>query len=408
MVVRARLLLLLTLVGLGATLASTWVHYELLHDPALSSACDVNATLSCTDAYRSVYATLAGVPVALLGACFFAGLLVLQVGSRVFGVPHPEHVPTYLLVSTVPALVFAGYLAWASWFVLRVLCLLCLTTDVALLGLVVVAASSTRFPMHMLTRRFLVDARALLARPVALALAALFLASVALVLGWFPRDMVGSSLSAETVVPDDLALPAAPVEPSLPQASQLEAFLDSQPRRMIPVDAAGAQVVIVKFNDYQCPPCGQTYQAYKPLKAKWDKQAPGKVKFVTKDFPLETECNATIQRGLHPLACEAAAAVRMARRNNKAEPLEDWLFANQQTLTAEGLRKAVRDIGGVADFDAQYPRVLNDVKIDTSLGGFLGVGSTPTFFVNGVQMPDNRTQVMDAAIAYELQKASRK
>ena len=45
---------------------------------------------------------------------------------------------------------------------------------------------------------------------------------------------------------------------------------------MIPVDAPGAAVVVVKFNDYQCPPCGNTYQAYKPLKAKWDKRRPAR------------------------------------------------------------------------------------------------------------------------------------
>ncbi len=97
----------------------------------------------------------------------------------------------------------------------------------------------------------------------------------------------------------------------------------------------------------------------------------------------------------------------MARRNGKAEALEDWLFANQPTLTLDGLKKAVRDIGGVADFDAQYPKVLTDVKTDTSLGGFLGVRSTPTFFVNGIQMPDNRVPIMDAAIEHELQQGRR-
>ena len=123
--------------------------------------------------------------------------------------------------------------------------------------------------------------------------------------------------------------------------------MNTATRRMIPVDAAGAAVVVVKFNDYQCPPCGATFQAFKPLKAKWDKEAPGKVKFVTKDYPLEPECNANIPNNVHAHACEAAAAVRMARKTGKAEALEDWLFANQPTLTLDGLKKAVRDIGGV-------------------------------------------------------------
>jgi len=95
----------------------------------------------------------------------------------------------------------------------------------------------------------------------------------------------------------------------------------------------------------------------------------------------------------------------MARKAGKAEALEDWLFANQPTLTLDALKRAVRDIGGVADFDAQYPKVLGDVRTDTSLGGFLGVRSTPTFFVNGIQMPDIRVPIMDMAIEHELKKA---
>ncbi len=407
MAARARFLLWLTILGLAATVASTWVHYQLIHSPDLASACDVNATLSCTDAYRSPYSTLGGVPVALIGAWFFAGLLLLQAGSRWIGIPQPAHVTSYLFALSLPGLAFAAYLAWASWFVLHVVCLLCLATDIAIAGIVLVSGSSTRFPMHMLIQRLLLDARALVARPAALAIAALFVAGAAVAMGWFPKEMAVPALSAEGTLPADVAIPE-PAEPTLPQQAQLEQYLDLQPRRIIPVDAPGASVVIVKFNDYQCPPCGQTYQMYKPLKQKWDQQAPGKVKFVTKDFPLEGECNKAAPKGPHHLACEAAAAVRMARRNNKAEALEDWLFSNQQSLTADGLRKAVRDIGGVADFDAQYPRVLNDVKIDTSLGGFLGVSSTPTFFVNGVQMVDARLQVMDAAIAHELKKAAAK
>ena len=132
-----------------------------------------------------------------------------------------------------------------------------------------------------------------------------------------------------------------PAAEALPQNAQLAAYLDSAPRRIIPVDAPGAAVVIVKFNDYLCPACGNTYTQYKPLKAKWDKEAPGKVKWITKDFALDTECNAAIGRVVHPLACEAAAAVRMARKTGKAEAMEDWLYANQ-TATLDSMRGAVR------------------------------------------------------------------
>jgi len=399
---RAILLLAFTLLGLAAASAATWVHAGLVRHPDLSSVCDMSATVNCTTAYSSAYGKLGGVPVAVLGVVFFSGLLALQAGARLFAVPDPAHVGAYVFVLAVPGLAFAAYLAVASWAVLHVVCVLCVTIDVATLAVCVIGALMTRFPFASLPARLGRDLRALAARPAALALAAAFvLGGLALVAG-FPRAAAEPVLASGAV--PEFTAPAPSPDP-MPQQAQLDAYLDSAPRRMIPVDAPGASVVVVKFNDYQCPPCGQTYAAYKPLKAKWEKDLPGKVKFLTKDFALDTECNSAIQQTLHPLACEAATAVRMARKAGKAEALEDWLFANQPTLTLDGLRNAVKTIGGVGDFDAQYPKVLPDVKTDTSLGGFLGVHSTPTFFVNGIQMPDNRVEIMDAAIAHELRKA---
>lgn len=399
---RATLLLVCTLVGLAAASAATWVHADLVRHPDLSSVCDVSATVNCTEAYSSAYGKLAGVPVAVLGVLFFGGLLMLQVSSRVMGVPDPAHVGAYAFLLSLPGVAFAAYLAIASWFVLGVVCLLCVAIDVATLGVCVIGALMTRFPFASLPGRLAGDLKLLRARPTAAVFGAAFVAAAIALLALFPRAAAEPVFASDGEVPEFVAPP--PAEEALPQASQVSDYMNTATRRMIPVDAAGAVVVVVKFNDYQCPPCGSTYQAYKPLKAKWDKEAPGKVKFVTKDFPLEPECNATITRGLHPIACEAAAAVRMARKLGKAEALEDWLFANQPTLTPDGLKRAVRDIGGVADFDAQYPKVLGDVKTDTSLGGFLGVGSTPTFFVNGIEM-DSRVPIMNLAIEHELRRA---
>jgi uncharacterized membrane protein/protein-disulfide isomerase len=400
---RATLLLIFTLLGLAASSAATWVHADLVRHPDLASVCDVSATVNCTDAYSSAYGKVAGVPVAVLGVLFFAGLLVLQLSARVLRVPEPAHVGAYAFLLGLPGIAFAAYLAIASWFVLRVVCLLCVAIDLATLGVCVIGALMTRFPFASLPGRLAADLKSLRARPGAAIVGAAFVAAAVALLALFPRGAAEPVFAAEGATPEFVAPP--PGEEALPQASQVSDYMNSATRRMIPVEAAGAVVVVVKFNDYQCPPCGSTFQAYKPLKQKWDKQAPGKVRFVTKDFPLEGECNAGVPRGPHPLACEAAAAVRMARKQGKAEALEDWLFANQPTLTADGLKRAVRDIGGVTDFDAQYPKVLPDVKTDTSLGAFLGVGSTPTFFVNGIQMPDSRVPIMDLAIEHELRRA---
>ncbi len=168
----------------------------------------------------------------------------------------------------------------------------------------------------------------------------------------------------------------------------------------VPTD--GAKVLIVKFNDYQCPPCRMTWEQYKPVIAKYQGMYPGKVKFVTKDYPLDPECNVNTPQGMHQSSCEAAAAVRMARAKGRAEAMEEWLFANQPQLTPDLVKQAVRSVGGVTDFDTQYPKVLELVKSDIAMGAALQVHATPTFFINGVRIPIVKPEYFDQAIAYEL------
>jgi protein-disulfide isomerase len=63
-------------------------------------------------------------------------------------------------------------------------------------------------------------------------------------------------------------------------------------------------------------------------------------------------------------------------------------------------------VGGVDDFDAQYPRVLQEVRADTSYGQSLGVGRTPTFFINGRRIEGGlEPHLFEAAIEYELSRA---
>jgi uncharacterized membrane protein/protein-disulfide isomerase len=413
-------LICLTLIGLGAMVGAAYVSYQLATNPAYVSPCDVNATVNCTDAYLSPYGSILGIPVALLGLGWFVAALLLQLSAPVTGVPARENVPGYLFVLSIPALAFALYLAYAAFFILHTVCLLCITADVAILGIFGLSGIATEFAMTSFPGRVGRDVKMLLAKPMALAVLVLFVLGAASALAYFPREgapasppptpaaveaaSASSASSGQTPTAGGGAAAAANVE--APDVIQIAKFIESSPKAMIPVDVS-APVIIVKFNDYQCPPCRQTYDLYKPLHEKWDREAPGQVKWVTKNFPLEPECNASVQRQVHQFACEAAAGVMMARQHHKAEALEDWIFANQPTLSLENLKQAIRDIGAVSDFDAQYPRVLNDIRTDTQLGGLLGVNSTPTFFFNGVKIPAQSPEILDGLIAHTLKKAAK-
>jgi protein-disulfide isomerase/uncharacterized membrane protein len=370
------------------------------------SFCDVNSTISCTQAYQSAWGSLFGVPVAILGVLWFATVACLLVAERTVPLQVKESIPGYLFALSVAGLGFVAYLAYGAFVVLKAVCLMCLLTYVAVIGVSLVSWTATRFPMTTLPSRAIRDARAAAASPLALTVVLLFLAAAASTVAFFPRETPPAAAGGASQAP--VATPAMTL--TAEQRAQVERQFDAAPRAIVPVDGGGAAVLVVKFNDYQCPPCRRTYEEYKPIIARYAAQNPGKVKVVTKDYPLDPECNANAPNGGHLAACEAAAAVRMARDKGEgaAAKLEDWIFANQAALTAASIKEAARDLAGIQDFDARYASALQAVRTDTSMGGLLGVRSTPTFFINGVRIDGGlAAPVFDAIIAHELKKAGK-
>src|SRR5205085_830286 len=65
----------------------------------------------------------------------------------------------------------------------------------------------------------------------------------------------------------------------------------ARPRVDVGVPADGAAVVVVVFTDWQCPSCEAAYDTYKPLIDQYERTMPGAVKYVTKDYPLNSRCN---------------------------------------------------------------------------------------------------------------------
>jgi uncharacterized membrane protein/predicted DsbA family dithiol-disulfide isomerase len=397
MAVRTRRWLIgLTVLGLVASAAAAWVHYRLLLHPGYTSFCDVSATVSCSEAYLSPYGSLAGVPVALLGLLWFVLVLALLVAPR--WLVAPETVPTYLFALSTIGLAVVLYLAYGSFVVLKTVCPLCVPTYVAVAGLFLISGGAMTFPMSKLPARALRDLRTLASNPAALVAAILLLSGAATAVAFFPREAAPAGAQA----------PAAGT--SGEQQSEFERWYVALPTVNPGIPAEGAAVLIVKFNDYQCPPCRQTYENYKSILAKYRASHPGAVRFVTKDFPLDPECNFNAPGGGHLAACEAAVAVRLAEKHNRREAMEDWLFTNQSTLTPDTVKEGARTVGGinVSDFNAQYASVLPLVKADIAAGGALGVRSTPTFFINGRVIKGGLPpQFFDAALAYELKQAKR-
>ena len=400
---------ILACAGLVAAATSTYVHVRMLGDPGYASFCDINASVSCTQVYQSRYGSVFGVPVALGGVIWFAAVLLLTyAGARAPRASAP-HVAGYQLLWSTVGLAVAMYMAYASFFVLGTVCLLCVVVYVAVVGIFILSGGEEATPARRLPAAIVGDLRAVARAPAGLGLLLVFVGGSLGSVGWF-------TWSPPAPAPVAAVESAAPPPPAVTadQRSEFERYWSAEPRveLTLPASAAaeGAAVVVVKFNDYQCPACANAHRAYAPIFAKYASSHPGQVRQVKLDYPLDPACNEQAPRGQHHGACAGAVAVRLAAAVGDEERVEmqDWLYANQPGLTREAVVEALADVAGIdqARYDAAYDETVLAVQADIALGNDLPVEATPTYVINGVVVKGTLApRYFDAAIAYELERA---
>jgi protein-disulfide isomerase len=154
-----------------------------------------------------------------------------------------------------------------------------------------------------------------------------------------------------------------------------------QPVQNISVDddpargAVNAPVTVVEFTDFQCPACA----AMHPVLDEVLKSYGDKVRFVVRDFPLNQ----------HENARKAAEAANAANEQGKFFEYITILFEHQKALDVASLKKYASQLGlDRAKFDAALDRGVYAPEVDHDVqdGETYGVSSTPTIFINGVQL----------------------
>jgi protein-disulfide isomerase len=174
-------------------------------------------------------------------------------------------------------------------------------------------------------------------------------------------------LSARVIQLEKLA--AAPTPANALLGKIYEVDVAAAPAR----GAAAAPVTIAEFSEFQCPFClraratiAQIQETYKD-----------RVRFVWKHLPLV---------GIHSHAMGAAVAAEAARNQGRFWEYHDKLFANQERLAPDDLRRYAQELGlDLARFDRDRddPDLTARVQSDMAQATALGVKSTPTFFING-------------------------
>jgi uncharacterized membrane protein/protein-disulfide isomerase len=391
------IVLALAVVGIGLSAEALWVHYRLLTDPSYASPCDISATLNCSAVYRSQYGSVAGVPVAIGGLVWFGLVASIVAFART---ERPESTAAdYVRGLSIVGLATIAYFAYVSYFVLGIGCVLCIGTYACVLAIGALSMFGTSGSIGRVFANLGSDIASLPSRPAGFALGVLILGSAAWAAIAFPTEQ---SVAAQAVEMANTG--TANIAGDF--RSKFTAAWNQQPRVDLGIPADGAAVVVAKFNDFECPVCRQAEVMYAPVIKRFEATNPGAVKYVYKDYPLNASCNAHMQQTGpdHVGSCYAAAAGRAARARGKFDDFTTWMWANQNT-SPEAVRENTMRILGITgpEFDKAYTEYLPAIRQDVADGFALNIRGTPTYFINGVRMPEALMPIESFTLAIEIE-----
>ena len=164
-----------------------------------------------------------------------------------------------------------------------------------------------------------------------------------------------------------------------------------------------ASVTVEEFADFQCGSCAAVHPVIKEIQSTYG----SKIKMVFRQFPL----------GIHDKAYDAAVASEAAGIQGKFWQMQDQLFMNQQTWASPSAdhRQLWNDYAQKIGLDVQQRQndmaglaAKSRVDQDLARGRALGVGSTPSIYINGelVPYPEANVAGLRRLIDAELQKGA--
>jgi protein-disulfide isomerase len=163
-----------------------------------------------------------------------------------------------------------------------------------------------------------------------------------------------------------------------------------------------AAVTLEEFADFQCGSCAAAHPTLNEIKAMYG----SRIRFVFRNFPLAIAA--------HDKAYEAAVAAEAAGIQGKFWDMQNLLFTNQQAWTLAPTYKEIwksyaEKIGlDVARWETDRIGLAAKGRVDEDIkrGKALGVGSTPTLYINNVPSNEMSVAGIKALIDAELQKAA--
>ena len=145
-----------------------------------------------------------------------------------------------------------------------------------------------------------------------------------------------------------------------------------------------AKVTVVKYADFQCGYCRYLALTMDPVHKTYKDKS---VRFVMKNFPMNVKCNPRMAGyDKHPFACEASFAGRCAGLQGKFWEFHDHLYANQDSINVENIKKWAADFKlDMARFEhcINAPETRAAINQEIQIAFRAGIYGTPRTYING-------------------------
>lgn len=382
----AALSIALALLGLGLAITIASVHSQLAGTVGHASFCNVNETVNCDVVLSSEYAYFLAVPVAWWAIVAYLVIAALAGLAGWAGrASQRRQAATGLFAAAIGGIVYSAFLAYVSFFMLYTVCLLCSGLYVVNLGLLVTSSILFATARAAAREQETWQGRTRLITGGAIAAAVMLIGLVA----WKASDGGQSALTPDPAFADwYLKLPVVTVGSSGGHAKGDQT----------------ARVTIVEFSDFQCGHCARAYRSLKSVLPRFPKDV--QVRF--HHFPLDSSCNPSMKQSFHKYACLAAMAAECAGGQGKFWEYHDLLFENQSALDRDSLLDYAERVGldraqFLSCLESEAPRQA--IARDVADGMRLNIESTPTFFLNGRQLPGAR-EAADLERAIRLERSA--
>jgi protein-disulfide isomerase len=161
-----------------------------------------------------------------------------------------------------------------------------------------------------------------------------------------------------------------------------------------------AQVTVIEFTDFQCPFCSRHFtQTFGQIKSEYIDT--GKVKYVSRDYPLN----------FHPNADEASEAANCANDQGEYWAMHDKIFEEQEAWAnlpdaVPAFKQYAADLGlDASEFASCIDNNTHadEIAADLADGSASGISGTPGFWILG---PDGQAQKISGAYPFETFKAA--